>query len=105
MSLLYSVVFGTRCRSNHHRLAVDALRFLQGPDAAAWRTLLLHHHNQYLKGAKAPDDEFKDFKNHVLHVRSGEWGGAIEAAEEWRKRLVRAIKEQDWSHVAWCAGV
>ncbi|MGE0828613.1 MAG: DUF4332 domain-containing protein [Hyphomonadaceae bacterium] len=105
MSLLYSVIFATRCRSNHHRLAVDALRFLDGPDAEAWRTLLLHHHDQYLKGAKAPDDVFKDFKNHVLHVRDGEWGGAIEAAEEWRKRTVRALKEKDWPHVAWCAGV
>ena len=25
MSLLYAVVFASRCRSNHHRLAVDAL--------------------------------------------------------------------------------
>lgn len=44
MSLLYAVVFASRCRSNHHRLAVDALRHLQSPDAERWRNLLLHHH-------------------------------------------------------------
>jgi hypothetical protein len=105
MSFLLSVIFATRCRSTHHRLALDALRFLKGPDAAAWRGLLLHHHEQYLKGSKAPDDIFRDYKNHVLHVREGDWGGAIEAAQEWRKRTVRAMKDKDWSHVAWCAGV
>jgi hypothetical protein len=105
MSLLYSVVFASRCRSNHHRLAVDALRHLQSPDAAAWRDLLLHYHVEYLTGAKAPDEEFKDFKNHVLHVRDGDWGGAVEACEEWYRRSVRAMKEHDWKHAAWCAGV
>ncbi|MGE0046181.1 MAG: DUF4332 domain-containing protein [Hyphomonadaceae bacterium] len=105
MSLLYSVVFATRCRSTHHRLALDGLRHMKGPDAAGWRSLLLYHHEQYLKGAKAPDAEFKDFKNHVLHVRDGDWGGALSAAEEWRRRLTRAIQAKDWAHVAWCAGV
>ncbi len=105
MSLLYSLVFASRCTSNHHRLAVDALRHLQSPDAEAWRMLLLHHHDDYLKGAKAPDEVFKDFKNHVLHVREGEWGGAIEACEEWQRRTVRALQEHDWKQAAWCAGV
>ncbi len=103
--LLYSVIFATRCRSTHHRLALDALRHMKGPHAAGWRALLLHHHQSYLKGAKAPDDEFKDFKNHVLHVRDGDWGGAREAAWEWRRRLARALEQKDWAHVAWCAGV
>ena len=105
MSLLYAVVFASRCRSNHHRLAVDALRHLQGPDAEAWRNLLLHFHTEYLTGAKAPDEEFKDFKNHVLHVREKEWGGAIEACNEWYRRLVRALAAKDWKQAAWCAGV
>ena len=77
MSLLYAVVFASRCRSNHHRLAVDALRHLQSPDASDWQDLLLHYHEDYLTGAKAPDEEFKDFKNHVLHVRDNNWGGAV----------------------------
>jgi predicted flap endonuclease-1-like 5' DNA nuclease len=105
MSLLYAVVFASRCRSNHHRLAVDALRHLRGRDAETWRTLFLHHHKEYLEGAKAPDDEFKDFKNHVLHVRDKDWGGAVEACEEWYRRTVRALKDKDWKQAAWSAGV
>ncbi|HWA01389.1 MAG TPA: DUF4332 domain-containing protein [Caulobacterales bacterium] len=105
MSLLYAVVFASRCRSTHHRLAVDALRHLQSPDAEAWATLLLNHHVEYLGGAKAPDDVFKDFKNHVLHVRDNDWGGAIEACEEWYRRTVRALGQKDWAQAAWCAGV
>jgi hypothetical protein len=105
MSLLYAAVFASRCRSNHHRIAVDALRHLKSPRAEAWRTLLLHHHAEYLAGAKAPDEEFKDFKNHVLHVREKEWGGAIEACNEWYRRTVRALAAKDWKQVAWCAGV
>jgi len=105
MSLLYAVVFASRCRSNHHRLAVDALRHLKSPVAEDWRNLLLHYHDEYLKGAKAPDEVFKDFKNHVLHVRDGEWGGAIEACEEWYRRTVRALAAKDWAQAAWSAGV
>jgi hypothetical protein len=105
MSLLYAVVFASRCRSNHHRLAVDALRHLRSPDAERWRDLLLSQHVEYLRGAKAPDDEFKDFKNHVLHVREKEWGGAIEACNEWYRRTVRALAAKDWKQAAWCAGV
>jgi predicted flap endonuclease-1-like 5' DNA nuclease len=105
MSLLYAVVFASRCRSNHHRLAVDALRHLRCEAAEDWRNLFLHHHDDYLKGAKAPDDEFKDFKNHVLHVREGEWGGAIEACNEWYRRTVRALQAKDWKQAAWSAGV
>ncbi len=105
MSLLYAVVFSSRCRSNHHRLAVDALRHLKSPEAERWRDLLLHHHVEYLSGAKAPDEVFKDFKNHVLHVREGEWGGAIEACEEWYRRTVRALAAKDWKQAAWSAGV
>jgi len=105
MSLLYAVVFASRCRSNHHRLAVDALRHLQSAEAENWRNLLLHHHAEYLAGAKAPDEVFKDFKNHVLHVRDNDWGGAIEACEEWYRRTVRALAEKDWKQAAWSAGV
>ncbi len=105
MSLLYSVVFASRCRSTHHRLAVDALRHLKSPDAARWAELLLHYHDEYLKGAKAPDDVFKDFKNHVLHVRDNDWGGAVEACQEWYRRTVRALQDRDWKQAAWSAGV
>ena len=105
MTLLYTVVFASRCRSNHHRLAVDALRHLQSPNASDWQDLLLHYHEDYLAGAKAPDDEFRDFKNHVLHVRDNDWGGAIEACEEWYRRAVSSLREKDWKQAAWSAGV
>ncbi len=105
MSLLYAVIYASRCRSNHHRLALDALRHLRTADAERWRNLLLHYHGEYLKGAKAPDDLFKDFKNHVLHVREKDWGGAIEACQEWYRRTVRALAGRDWKLAAWSAGV
>lgn len=105
MSLLYAVVFASRCRSNHHRLALDALRHLQSQQAEGWRNLLLHYHKEYLDGAKAPDEVFKDFKNHVLHVRDNDWGGAVEACEEWYRRTLRALEKKDWPQAAWSAGV
>lgn len=105
MSLLHAVISATRCRSTHQRVAVDALLRLNSPDAAAWRGLLLQQHEQYLNGAEAPDRIFKDYKNHVLHPREKDWGGAIEACEEWRRRTVRALKARDWRQAAWSAGV
>ena len=48
----------------------------QGMDADLWQRLFLGHAKLYLEGSKAPDNEFKDFKNHVLHTRDGYWGGA-----------------------------
>jgi len=105
MSMFYRLVMNSVCRSNHHRLAIDALRHLKSPQAEAWRDLFLDNHGKYLAGAKAPDEVFKDFKNHVLHVRDGDWGGAPMAAREWYKRTVRALQEKDWPHAAYCAGV
>lgn len=105
MSLLYQVVFAAKARSNHHRLALDALRHLRCVDAEQWGILFLHHHQAYLEGAKAPDTVFKDFKNHVLHVREGEWGGAVEAAQEWYRRTVRALAARQWKQAVYNAGV
>lgn len=105
MSMLLRLLKSSACRSNHHRLAVDALVHLRGTDGELWRNLFLHHHGEYLKGAKAPDDVFKDFKNHVLHVREGDWGGAPAAAREWYRRTVRALAQQDWKQAVYNAGV
>jgi predicted flap endonuclease-1-like 5' DNA nuclease len=105
MSLLYDVLFATRCSSNHHRLALDALQRFNGRHAARWRSLFLHHHEAYLEGAKAPDTQFKDFKNHVLHVGEGEWGGALQAAGEWQRRMVRSLSAKEWKQGVYCAGV
>jgi predicted flap endonuclease-1-like 5' DNA nuclease len=105
MSVCYRLVLDSVCRSNHHRLAVLALDHLQGDGAEDWRNVFLKHRDAYLEGAKAPDAVFKDFKNHVLHVRDGDWGGAPQAAREWYRRTVRALQAQDWKHAAYCAGV
>ncbi len=105
MSMLMRLLRGTACRANHHRLALDALTHLRGTDGALWRNLFLHHSASYLRGATAPDDTFRDYRNHVLHVREGDWGGAPAATREWYRRTVRALAQKDWKHAAWCAGV
>ncbi len=110
MSACYRLVLDSVCRSNHHRIAVMALEHLQSEDAESWRNVFLKHRDAYLEGAKAPDEVFKDFRNHVLHVRDGanggkDWGGAPAAAREWYRRTVRAMQAQDWKHAAYCAGV
>jgi len=55
--------------------------------------------------ARSADEVFKDFKNHVLHVRDGDWGGAPQAAREWYRRTVRALQAKDWQHAVYSAGV
>lgn len=105
MNLLELVIIAHRCRSTHHFIAFDALQLLQGDDARDWKNLLLKHHTNLLKGAKAPDSEFKDFKNHVLHVEEGEWGGARDAAMEWYGKAVEALREKKWGKAAYALGV
>lgn len=105
MSLLFRVLFAAGCRNTHHRLALDALRHLRDPRAETWRNLFLEHHDAYLKGSKAPDDQFKDFQNHVLHVRDNYWGGAIKTAQLWYKMTLNSLRNQDWRDVAYSAGV
>lgn len=104
-SLLFRVISAHRCRSTHHHIAIGALTLLKGEHAEKWHDLLLVMHEDLLKGAKAPDAEFKDFKNHVLHIEEGEWGGARDAALEWYGKSVMALKEQKWSDAAYALGV
>ena len=105
MPLLWKVIFAAHCSSTHHKLAMDALRHLRGPQAASWRDLFLSHYAAYLKGAKAPDGVFRDFKNHVLHVQEGYWGGAVQAARDWYCRTVTAFHECRWAEGVYSAGV
>ncbi len=105
MNLLELVIIAHRCRSTHHFIAFDALQLLKGDHASDWKNLLLKHHTSLLKGAKAPDSEFKDFQNHVLHVGDGEWGGARDAAMEWYGKAVEALREKKWSKAAYALGV
>lgn len=105
MTLLELVIIAHRCRSTHHFIAIDALQLLQADGADDWKNLLLKHHTQLLKGAKAPDAEFKDFQNHVLHVNDGEWGGARDAAMEWYGKAVAALRARKWGKAAYALGV
>jgi len=105
VSLLLSTVFRSVCRSTHHRIAVDALRHLRGPDAERWSDLFLHHYTEYLAGSEAPDVRFKDFRNHVLHVAENAWGGAPQEARRWFSRLTDALCRREWAESAFAAGV
>jgi Zinc dependent phospholipase C len=105
LSLLFTVVFRSVCRGTHHRLAVDALRHLRGADSERWSDLFLHHHAAYLVGSKAPDERFKDFRNHVLHVEENYWGGAPAEARRWYSRVVDALRRREWHEAVYSAGV
>lgn len=105
MSLLERVITAHRCRSTHHYIAIDALSQISGPDAEKWKNLLLLHNHELLQGAKAPDAKFKDFKNHVLHIGEGEWGGARDKAMEWYGEAVDHLRKKKWSKAAYALGV
>jgi len=105
MSLLFSILFRTACKSTHHRLALDALRHLRGPEAERWADVFLYHHGEFLPGCKAPDDQFRDFKNHVVHVEENNWGGARQEARRWYGRTVDALRRREWAEAAYAAGV
>ncbi|MFV0368019.1 MAG: DUF4332 domain-containing protein [Hyphomicrobiaceae bacterium] len=105
MSLLYRVIYATHANGTHHKLALDALERLTRHDAKAWQRLFLKNVELYLDGSKAPDKEFKDFRNHVLHVRDNYWGGAPEKAQSWYNHLVNELKDKNWPQAVWCAGV
>ncbi len=105
MGLAFTILRAAHASGTHHKLAVDALKDLSGAAAPAWRDAFLQHIELLVEGAKAPDKEFKDFKNHVLHPGDDYWGGAPEKARNWYVHLVTALKESNWSEAAWCAGI
>lgn len=104
-STLFNVLFAWKCSSTHHKLALDALNHIRGPVAENWRNLCLKNVEIYLDGSKAPDNKFKDFKNHVLHVREGYWGGAVTATQKWYEATVAALRAKKWSDAVYAAGV
>ena len=105
MNLLFRVLYAQHCRNTHHKMALDALRHLRGDAAERWQELFLKHHTPYLNGSKAPDTQFKDFRNHVLHVRDNYWGGAPQAARRWYDQAVGFIARQDWTNACYSVGV
>lgn len=105
MSLLFNIIYAAHANGTHHKLALDALQFMQGGEAARWRKVFLQHSERYLEGSKDPDKKFKDFKNHVYHVRDNGWGGAPGKAREWYDKTVLALMEQDFEDAVYSAGV
>ena len=105
MSMLFEIVYATKANGTHHKLALDALRHLESDEALQWQRLFLKHVDVYLEGAKAPDKDFKDFKNHVLHVGDQFWGGAPEKASIWYDKFVRALSDRQFEEAVYCAGV
>jgi len=105
MNTLFRVLYAAHARGTHHKLALDGLRHLSGPQADDWRCVFLKHAELLLVGSKAPDDSFKDFKNHVLHPRDNFWGGAPPKVRNWYSHLVTALRQGDWSTAAYAAGV
>ena len=104
-SLLYRVVYAAHANGTHHKLALDALRHLTHPQADKLTRLVLANVEAYLKGSKDPDNEFKDFQNHVLHVGDAYWGGAPEKTVAWYEHTVDAMRAGRWEDAVYAAGV
>lgn len=105
MSFLYRIIYAAHANGTHHKLALDALSYLEDASAEQWRNVFLKHAKTYLDGSKAPDNVFKDFKNHVLHVRDDYWGGAPEKAVEWYATLLEKLRAEAWEEAVHAAGV
>lgn len=105
MNTLFRVLYAAHARGTHHKFALDGLRRLSGLRAEAWRCVFLKHAELLMVGAKAPDDSFKDFKNHVLHPRDNFWGGAPPKVRNWYSHVVTALRQQDWPTAVYAAGV
>ena len=105
MSALSRIIYAAHANGTHHKLALDALNSMGRTDAESWRRVFLKHIGKYLEGSKAPDNTFKDFKNHVLHVGDNYWGGAPEKVEEWYATTVTALRAEKWEDAAYAAGV
>ncbi len=105
MERLIAILRAAHCRSTHHFFAVDALEYVTTDRGRSLCNVLLRHHDRYLAGAKDPDTRFRDFRNHVLHVSDGHWGGAPKTAEKWYGTLIEALDQTRWSDAAYAAGV
>jgi Domain of unknown function (DUF4332) len=105
MDAIVSILRAAHCKSTHHYFAIDSLwkvATLQGTDLA---NLLLAHFGSYLQGAKDPDNVFKDFENHVVHVSDGYWGGAAKTAKKWLEKSHRLLSIGNWKDAAYAIGV
>jgi len=105
MSPLLSILRAAHCRSTHHYFAIDSLRLVQTEPGMRLRGILLKHHERYLSGAKDPDERFRDFQNHVVHVQDGYFGGAPRLAMRWYDRLLGHLVSSRYEDAAYAMGV
>jgi len=102
---LLSFLQRVHCSSTHHYFALDALPLVQTPAGQRLVRVLLRHHRRYLLGATDPDTRFRDYQNHVIHVKDGYWGGAPRMAHKWYDRMQRYLRTNRFSDAAHAAGV
>ncbi|WP_197169202.1 DUF4332 domain-containing protein [Novipirellula galeiformis] len=105
MSRIITILRAAHCRSTHHYFALDAFAQLKTPRGILLSNMLTKYYDAYLKGAKAPDTEFRDFKNHVLHVRDNHWGGAPRACEKWLRIAIEQLDNEQFQEAAYSLGV
>lgn len=105
MRLLMTILRAAHCRSTHHYMAIDALQRIETAPGKRLARLLLHHYDRYLTGAKDPDTRFRDFHNHVIHVRQGYWGGAPGKAIQWYARAAELFGKGQLGDAAHALGV
>ena len=105
MNTIVAILRAAHCKSIHHFFAIDALDEVSSERGKSLANLLLANYSDYLQGAKDPDTVFKDFENHVLHVRDGYWGGAAKTAERWLEKSYTQLNAGNWKEAAYAIGV
>ena len=101
----YQQICAKECRNTHHKLVMNSLQHLKGPDAEAWRSIYVRYFEEYLQGSKDPDTKFKDFRNHVLHVSDNYWGGPVKQANKWYAATVEHLRNKRWKSAVYASGV
>jgi hypothetical protein len=89
----------------HQGIVFEAVSALEMREAGPWQRLFLRHAGMLVLGAAAPDEEFRDFRNHVMLPGGVPWRGAAARAESWYVNLVTALRKREWDNVAYCTGV
>jgi len=105
MDTMVTILRAAHCKSTHHYFAIDSLWEVSTPRGIELADLLLANYSEYLKGAKDPDNIFKDFENHVVHVADGYWGGAAKAGKKWLNNVYGLLNAGDWKEAAYAIGV
>ena len=105
MDSIIAILRAAHCKSTHHYFAIDSLHEVKSDRGKLLANLLLANYSDYLKGAKDPDNVFKDFENHVLHVSDGYWGGAPKTACRWLLKSMNLLTANEWKEAAYAIGV